>query len=199
MSDTNNEDVVAAVEETGAAEAVEAAGAAEPAETAEPAIAGLGAEPIDVANLIEVGREKADLKAVRESIGINQIDLANIMNVTVRTIKRWEQIGWEEPPEELWELIEDLVYDHERSVAKLVEQAEADARRRAPEREAAGRDPRVVELPYFKNQDHYEQFPHRKHSQHAWGNAISRRAADILRMRGYRVFFYYPEPGDLDE
>lgn len=166
--------------------------AAEPAEPAP-------TPAFDAGRLIEIGREKADLKAVRESIGINQIDLANIMNVTVRTIKRWEQIGWEEPPEELWELIEDLVYDHERRVAKLVEQTEADARRRAPEREAAGRDPRVVELPYFKNQDHYEQFPRRKHSQHAWGNAISRRAADILRVRGYRVFFYYPEPGDLDE
>lgn len=153
----------------------------------------------DIAHLIEIGCEKPDLKAVRESIGINQIDLANMMNVTVRTIKRWEQIGWEEPPDEIWDLLEDLVYDHERSVAELVEKTEARARREAPSRKAAGRDPRMVELPYFKNQEHYEQFPHRKRSQHAWGNAISRRAADILRLRGYRVFFYYPEPGDLDE
>ena len=50
-------------------------------------------------HIIAIGGEKADLKAVREAIGINQIDLANMLDVTVRTIKRWEQIGWEEPPD----------------------------------------------------------------------------------------------------
>ena len=68
----------------------------------------------------------------------------------------------------------------------------AQAAAHAAERRAAGRDPWIVEIPYYKNQDHYEQFPHRKRSQHAWGNAISRRAADILRLRGYTVYFYYP-------
>ncbi len=143
--------------------------------------------------LIQIGGEKADLKAVREAVGINQIDLANLMDVTVRTIKRWEQIGWEEPPDEVWDLLFDLVQDHERSVAELVERTEASARAHAAERRAAGRDPWIVELPYYKNQDHYEQFPHRPRSQHAWGNAISRRAADILRLKGYTVYFYYPE------
>lgn len=152
---------------------------------------------VDPFRLIEIGGEKADLKAVREAIGINQIDLANMLDVTVRTIKRWEQIGWEEPPAKVWDLLQELVYDHERSVEELVENIEAAARRHAPARRAAGRDPWIVEVPYFKNQDHYEQFPHRKRSQHAWGNAISRRAADILRLKGYRVYFYYPEAGEL--
>ena len=143
--------------------------------------------------LIQIGGEKADLKAVREAVGINQIDLANLMDVTVRTIKRWEQIGWEEPPDEVWDLLLELVQDHEASVAELVERTEASARAHAAERRAAGRDPWIVELPYYKNQDHYEQFPHRPRSQHAWGNAISRRAADILRLKGYTVYFYYPE------
>ena len=147
--------------------------------------------------LIQIGGEKADLKAVREAMGINQIDLANLMNVTVRTIKRWEQIGWEEPPDEVWDLLFELVCDHESRVAELVEKTEVSARAHAAERRSAGRDPWIVELPYFKNQDHYEQFPHRKRSQHAWGNAISRRAADILRMKGYTVYFFYPEPGGL--
>ena len=150
----------------------------------------------DIAHLIGIGGEKADLKAVRESIGINQIDLANMLDVTVRTIKRWEQIGWEEPPDYVWDLLQDLVLEHEHSVCELVAQTEAAARTRASERIAAGRNPWIVELPYFKNQDHYEQFPHRRHSQHAWGNAISRRAADILRMRGYTVYFYYPTAED---
>ncbi len=144
-------------------------------------------------SLIQIGGEKADLKAVREAVGINQIDLANLMDVTVRTIKRWEQIGWEEPPDEVWDLLFELVQDHEASVAELVERTEASARAHAAERRAAGRDPWIVELPYYKNQDHYEQFPHRPRSQHAWGNAISRRAADILRLKGYTVYFYYPE------
>lgn len=144
--------------------------------------------------MIDIGRDKADLKAVRESIGITQIDLANEMGVTVRTIKRWEQIGWEEPPEELWELLDDMVYDHERSVDELVERTE----RELAEREGDGAvDPdggdKVVRLAYYKNQKHYERFPHQRGTTHTWGNAIVRRAADILRFKGYRVFFYYPE------
>lgn len=168
-------------------------GAPAPAE----ALDGPDPSRVDPFRLIEIGGEKADLKAVREAIGINQIDLANMLDVTVRTIKRWEQIGWEEPPAKVWDLLQELVYDHERSVEELVENIEAAARRHARERRAAGRDPWIVEVPYFKNQDHYEQFPHRRRSQHAWGNAISRRAADILRLKGYRVYFYYPEAGEL--
>ena len=150
---------------------------------------------VDPFHIIAIGGEKADLKAVREAIGINQIDLANMLDVTVRTIKRWEQIGWEEPPDYVWDLLQELVEDHERRVRELVEGTVAQAAANAPARRAAGRNPWIVELPYYKNQDHYEQFPHRKRSQHAWGNAISRRAADILRLRGYTVYFYYPQPG----
>lgn len=144
--------------------------------------------------MIDIGRDKADLKAVRESIGITQIDLANEMGVTVRAIKRWEQIGWEEPPEELWELLDDMVYDHERSVDDLVERAERDAQEAGPD----GDGPKVVRLAYYKNQKHYERFPHQRGTTHTWGNAIVRRAADILRFKGYRVFFYYDDPDGAD-
>lgn len=169
--------------------------------------------------MIEIGHDKADLKAVRESIGITQIDLANEMHVTVRTIKRWEQIGWEEPPEELWELLDDMVYDHERSVDDLVKRAEEEAERSggaeggaqepaaddaeggAAESGAAedagaegvAAEPKVIYLAYYKNQKHYDCFPHQRGTTHSWGNAIARRAADILRFKGYRVFFYYPD------
>ena len=119
--------------------------------------------------MIDIGRDKADLKAVRESIGISQIDLANEMRVTVRTIKRWEQIGWEEPPEELWELLDDMVYDHERSVDELVERTEEEARRNAADAEVRGEDLKVVYLAYYKNQKHYECFPHQR------GKAWARR------------------------
>lgn len=139
--------------------------------------------------MIDIGRDKADLKAVREAIGITQIDIANEMGVTVRTVKRWEQIGWEEPPEELWELLDDMVYDHERSVDELVERTEREAGGPGED----GDDPKVVRLAYYKNQKHYESFPHQRGTTHTWGNAIVRRAADILRFKGYRVFFYYDE------
>ena len=92
-------------------------------------------------HIIAIGGEKADLKAVREAIGINQIDLANMLDVTVRTIKRWEQIGWEEPPDYVWEQLQELVVDHERRVAELVEGTVAQAAAHAAERRAAGRDP----------------------------------------------------------
>lgn len=205
--------------------------------------------------MIEVGRDKADLKAVRESIGISQIDLSEELGVTVRSIKRWEQIGWEEPPERVWELIEDLVAAHEEEVDDLVsrivadlgdpiatgesgekgagevacatadelvadgfethdapaapdegaesltgnevpaegEPADGQADEEHRSEPAAGADPRkLVYLAYYKNQDHYECFPHRQGTQFTWGNAIARRAADILRFKGYRVLFYYP-------
>ncbi len=218
--------------------------------------------------MIEVGRDKADLKAVRESIGISQIDLSEELGVTVRSIKRWEQIGWEEPPERVWELVEDLVAAHEEEVDDLVSRIVADlgdpiasgdpaeaggsgsvvcasteelvadgfvthdapqpagdateeptaeddspaegevadvaeqaggasgegADEQSQAEPAADADPRkLVYLAYYKNQDHYECFPHRQGTQFTWGNAIVRRAADILRLKGYRVFFYYPE------
>ena len=63
---------------------------------------------------------------MRESIGISQIDLSEELGVTVRSIKRWEQIGWEEPPERVWELVEDLVAAHEEEVDDLVSRIVAD-------------------------------------------------------------------------
>ena len=151
-------------------------------------------------DMIEIGRDKADLKAVRESIGIGQPDLADEMRVTVRTIKRWEQIGWEEPPEELWELLEDMVHAHEKDVDELVRHTEEQAQRDAAEAEERERDPKTVYLAYYKNQKHYEHFATRRHTTHTWGNAIVRRAADILRLKGYHVFFYYPETdGEADK
>ncbi len=187
------EQVAGAAEADMLADGQPAEGVAATPDAAEPALDGPVPPAAGAYSLIQIGGEKADLKAVREAVGINQIDLANLMDVTVRTIKRWEQIGWEEPPDEVWDLLFELVQDHEASVAELVERTEASARAHAAERRAAGRDPWIVELPYYKNQDHYEQFPHRPRSQHAWGNAISRRAADILRLKGYTVYFYYPE------
>ena len=150
--------------------------------------------------MIDIGRDKADLKAIRESIGITQADLAHEMRVTVRGIKRWEQIGWEEPPAELWELLDDMVYTHEREVDELVERTEEQAARDTAETEARGGDPKTVMLAYYKNQAHYEALPHRRGTSHTWGNAIVRRAADILRCKGYHVYFYYPETdGAYDE
>ena len=88
--------------------------------------------------------------------------------------------------------------EHERLVAGLVARTEAEARDRCAQGEDAGCEPQAVKLPYFKNQDHYDRFPHPNRSLHTWGNAVSRRAADILRVKGYRVLFYYPSAGELD-
>lgn len=120
-------------------------------------------------------RTKADLRALRETAGITQSDLASMMGVARRSVVRWEADGnaWS-APDEAWEIIGRALDAQAEAVAHavgIVEEA----------RGAAGADARAIDLLY-----RYERT-----AEDRMANASARAAATVLRHLGHRVRFCY--------
>lgn len=67
----------------------------------------------------------ADLKAIRETVGMSQQDLADRLGVNVRSVKRWENPLYDyEAPEGAYEVVEDALARQHEVVAYAVNVAE---------------------------------------------------------------------------
>lgn len=67
------------------------------------------------------GRSKADFRARREMVGLAQQDVADALGVDVRSVKRWEREGFNDPPEAAWNLIGYYEESQARVVADIVD------------------------------------------------------------------------------
>lgn len=130
-------------------------------------------------------QSKADFKALRETLGLTQQNVADAVGVRVLAVKRWEKPGEAEPPEDVWEYLFDM---HERmldmvtfSVGKAVEM-----------RDLTGAE--VVALTYFRDQEQYDASG-REPGPYGFVNAVARCTADRLYGEGFDVEFRYPDDG----
>lgn len=124
----------------------------------------------------------ATFRALRETCGYTQGDVAEAVGVALRTVKRWESYDGE-PPADVAEWVLERVEDHERAVEAMVEVAE-DARDRTGVSEVA--------VSYYREQMHYV-VDGRDDGPFGVANARARDAAAILRDEGFEVRFVYPE------
>lgn len=128
-------------------------------------------------------RSKAGFKARRETLGLSQQDVADELEVSVRTVKRWEHPDWQEPPEDAWTLIER----YEAIRREAIEESE----RAFLEDDYDGTKNGAV-IAYYRTQDDYDAYG-RDEGPYGFANANARAVAESIGRMGYEVKFVYPE------
>lgn len=127
----------------------------------------------------------ATFRALREQLGYTREQLAGVLNVSVRTIKRWEQPNGKEPPAGVVDEVLRLKDKQDFVVSQSLEVF-------AQAKEQAGTEPKCVNISYFQDQAQFDVFG-RDEGLFNVANANSRAAALALEvLEGCEVEFNYP-------
>ena len=130
-------------------------------------------------------RSKAELKALREVVGLRQCDLARVLDVKERSVKRWESPAYPtyHAPQDAWDILEDALRLQQSGVESAVEIVEE-------WHERGGKAPREVTLIYWQSEDDYREH-HSPADGGSWRQAIanSRATYAALTALGYQVRF----------
>lgn len=97
-------------------------------------------------------RNKQEFKALREQVGMSQTDLALALEVSERSVKRWESIKYKEynAPQDAWDILDELLQLQREEVATALGQVEEAA-------QSVGDYPESVKLVYWTSQDEYDK------------------------------------------
>lgn len=130
-------------------------------------------------------RSKAEFRALRESVGMSQADVAKKLGVTVRSVRRWETPapGYRGAPDDAWKLLDETVKKQDAVVAGALDIADA----------LHGRS---VQLTYYRDQKQFDLFGREPGEPYGQANANARMTADALRSQGVEVSFAYPDDPD---
>ena len=130
-------------------------------------------------------RSKAELKALREVVGLRQCDLARVLDVKERSVKRWESPAYPtyHAPQDAWDILEDALRLQQSGVESALEVVEE-------WHERAGKEPREVTLIYWQSEDDYREH-HSPADGGSWrqANANSRATYAALTALGYSARF----------
>lgn len=133
-------------------------------------------------------RTKADFKALRDTLGLSQQDVADACGVRLTTVKRWERPGFPEPPEDAWEHLGDESDRHddmvEFSIGKVHDLVEEYGKNF------------VVSLTYYRDQSQYDALG-RDPGTFTFANSVAREVALRLADEGIEVEFRYPDDGAI--
>lgn len=128
---------------------------------------------------------KAELKALREVVGLRQCDLARMLDVKERSVKRWESPAYPtySAPQDAWDILEDALRLQQSGVESALEIVEE-------WNERAGKEPKEVTLIYWQSEDDYREH-HSPADGGSWrqANANSRATYAALTALGYQVRF----------
>lgn len=130
-------------------------------------------------------RKCAEVKAMREMIGMSQTDFAEVMGVTRRQAIRWERDTT--PPARACETLERYVMRKAKAVESALETVERVT-------DQMGHAPDLVPITYYRNQAEYDELG-RDEGPYAVANTNARAVAEALMARGIAVEFRYPDEG----
>ena len=131
---------------------------------------------------------KADFRAIRETIGLTQGDVAKACGVALRTVKRWEHPDWQEPPEDARAWLLDMQERHDALVDEAVDRALAIAAKRGA--------PEVVAITYYRDQAQHDAHG-REPGPYGFANSVAREVALDLNGEGVETEFRYPDDGAM--
>ena len=131
---------------------------------------------------------KADFRAIRETIGLTQGDVAEACGVSLRTVKRWEHLDWQEPPSDAWAWLLDMLDRHDALVDEAVDRALAIVGERG--------EPAAVVITYYRDQAQYDAHG-RDPGPYGFANSVAREVALDLNGEGIETEFRYPDEGAI--
>ena len=131
---------------------------------------------------------KADFRAIRETIGLTQGDVAKALGVALRTVKRWEHPDWHEPPEDARAWLLEMHERHDALVDEAVDRALAIAAKRGA--------PEVVAITYYRDQAQHDAHG-REQGPYGFANSVAREVALDLAGEGIETEFRYPDDGAI--
>ncbi len=130
-------------------------------------------------------RSKTELKALREVVGLRQCDLARVLDVKERSVKRWESPAYPtyHAPQDAWDILEDALRLQQAGVESALAIVEE-------WHERADKEPREVTLIYWQSEDDYREH-HSPADGGSWrqANANSRATYAALTALGYSARF----------
>lgn len=125
-------------------------------------------------------RNKQEFKALREQVGMSQTDLALALDVSERSVKRWESIKYKEynAPQDAWDILDDALRLQRQVVSAALGQVEEVA-------QEVGSYPASVKLVYWSSQAEYDEH-HCVDDDGDWrqANATARIVSYALHERG---------------
>ena len=129
-------------------------------------------------------RSKTNFRAIREMLGMSQQLMADLLDVDVRSVKRWESpkaVGYK-APDDAWDLLNEW-----RQRQNWVIEATLD--NLGEVEEEMGGKPRTVRLSYWFSAEEYESFHPGEGPYWQMANANSRAVAVNLSPDIYDVDF----------
>ena len=129
---------------------------------------------------------KANLRALRETIGMSQQLLADMLKVDVRSVKRWEapNNSWE-PPEDAFRLLERYYQLQSDQLDDALDKADAVM-------DMADGKPQATALNYYTSQGEYEAVHPGEGAMWQMVNATTRLIGIHLDAMGWEVDYVYP-------
>lgn len=133
-------------------------------------------------------RTKADFRALRETVGLNQAYLAQLLGIHEMTVKDWEKPqrpDWQ-PNQQAWALLDQYKAAQLSAVEKVMQQVHQLI-------SEVGNEPtKPFELTYYRRQDDYERHG-RDEGYYGVANANARACAAALEAEGFEVRYRYPD------
>ncbi len=131
----------------------------------------------------------ATFRAIREQLGYSQDQLAIELDVSLRTIKRWESPAGTEIPAGVEQDLLKLKELQQSAVDTIVDQVKQ-------VEQNIGSDAKTIQMTYYRNQLEYNALGRDKGS-YTVANANSRLAGHELERLGYNVVYLYIDEGAL--
>jgi hypothetical protein len=122
-------------------------------------------------------RTKADFRALRDTVGVNQKTLGLILGNTTDMVKKWESEKFTyRPPADAWALLDRLAQQQKEAVDAAVEA-----------HSKAG----MVTLRYYRSQPQHDQATKNREDFEV-ANARARSIGAALTKKGVTVHYEYP-------